>query len=96
MIVGIARFRLRLPENSSLKGKRGVVRSLCARIQGEFRVAAAEVGSNDLWQIAEIGVACVSNDRGHADAVLGRVLRYVEETRLDVELLDVETELIDV
>ena len=96
MIVGVARFRLRLPENASLKGKRGVVRSLCARIQGEFRVAAAEVDQNDLWQIAVIGVACVSNERGHADSVLDRVLRYVEQSRLDLELLDVETELIDV
>jgi len=55
VIVGVARFRLRLPENSSLKGKRGVVKSLCARIQGEFRVAAAEVDEQDVWQIAEIG-----------------------------------------
>ena len=95
MIVGVATLRLRLPENASLKGKRGVVRSLCARLQGEFRVAAAEVGSNDLWQIAEIGVACVSNDPAHADAVLASAIRYVESTRLDLELLDVETELID-
>lgn len=96
MIVGIVRLRLRLPENATLKGKRGVVRSICARLQGEFRVAAAEVGENDVWQIAELGIACVSNDRGHADAVLDRVIRYVESSRLDLELLDVETELIDV
>jgi uncharacterized protein YlxP (DUF503 family) len=95
VIVGVARLRLRLPENSSLKGKRGVVKALCARVQNEFRVAAAEVESNDVWQIAEIGVAVVSNERGHADAVLARVVRYVEDTRLDLELLDVETELID-
>lgn len=95
MIVGVARFRLRLPENHSLKGKRGVVKSLCARIQGEFRIAAAEVGEHDLWQIAEIAVACISNDRRHADAVLDRVYHYVESARLDIELLDVETELID-
>lgn len=96
MIVGVARLRLRLPENATLKGKRGVVKSLCARIQGEFRVSAAEIDANDVWQIAEIGVAVVSNERGHADAVLNRVYRFVESTRLDVELLDVETELIDI
>ena len=95
MIVGVARFRLRLPENHSLKGKRGVVKSLCARIQGEFRIAAAEVGDHDVWQIAEIAVACISTERAHADAVLDRVYHFVESTRLDVELLDFETELID-
>ena len=36
MIVGILRLKLRLPEGSSLKEKRGVVKSLCARIQGEL------------------------------------------------------------
>ena len=96
MIVGIVRLRLRLPENASLKGKRGVVKSLCARMQNEFSVAAAEVDANDVWQIAEIGVACVSNARGHADSILQRVIRYVESTRLDLELIDVETELIDI
>ena len=73
MIVGVARLRLRLPENQSLKGKRGVVKSLCARIKGQFGVAAAEVADQDLWQIAEIAVACLSNERGHADAVLDSV-----------------------
>jgi uncharacterized protein YlxP (DUF503 family) len=96
VIVGVARLRLRLPENSSLKGKRGVVKSLCARLQNEYRVAAAEIGEQELWQIAEIGVACISNERGHADSVLDRVVRFVEETRLDLELLEVEVELIDV
>jgi uncharacterized protein YlxP (DUF503 family) len=94
VIVGVLRLRLRLPENASLKGKRSVVKSLCARLQSEFRVAAAEVGEHDVWQIAEIGVACVSTERGHADAVLDRVARYVESTRLDLELLEVETELL--
>jgi uncharacterized protein YlxP (DUF503 family) len=96
VIVGILRLKLRLPEGSSLKEKRGVVKSVCGRIQNQFHVAAAEVQSNDLWQIAEIGVACISNEHGHADAMLNRIARYVEQARLDVELLDVETELIDV
>jgi uncharacterized protein YlxP (DUF503 family) len=96
MIVGVVRVRLRLPENGSLKGKRAVVKSLLARIQNEFHVAAAEVGDNDLWQIAEIGTACIANETGHADAICDRVVRYIEATRLDCEVIDVETELIGI
>ncbi|HZU76196.1 MAG TPA: DUF503 domain-containing protein, partial [Dehalococcoidia bacterium] len=70
-------LRLRLPENQSLKGKRGVIKSLIARLQNRYNVAAAEVGENDRWQAAEIGVACVSNSAPHARQVLENVVAFV-------------------
>ncbi len=96
MIVGIARIRLRMPETLSLKAKRGIVKSVCGRIQNKFAVACAEVEAHDSWQLTEIGIACVSNERGHADSILSHVIQFVESSRLDCEVLDVETELIDV
>ena len=94
MIVGVARFRLRLPENASLKGKRGVVKSLCARIQGEFRVAAAEVDEQDVWQTAVLGLAVVSNESGHAAQQIDRVIDAIERERLDVEIVDRHLEVV--
>lgn len=96
MIVGACLIRLRLPENHSLKEKRRVVKSVVERVKVRFGVAAAEVGSNDLWQIADIGVSCVSGSSAHAAAILGNVVSFVEESRLDAELLDVYTELLTV
>ena len=96
MIVGIARIRMRLPETLSLKAKRGIVKSICGRIMGKFAVACAEVEDQDSWQLTEIGIACVSNERGHADSVLSHVINFVESSRLDCEIIDVETELVDV
>ena len=95
MNAGILRFTLRLPESGSLKDKRQVVRSLSQRIRNKFQVSVAEVGDNDLWQIATIGVACVANDRRHCDEVLAEIIAFVRESRLDAEMLDVETEVID-
>jgi uncharacterized protein YlxP (DUF503 family) len=92
-MVGICRIELRLPENQSLKGKRQIVKSLIARLHNKFEVAAAEVDNNDLWQIASLGVACVSSSRTHADEILANVLRFVEVTRPDLELLDYEIEI---
>ncbi len=94
--VGVCRVVLRLPENHSLKGKRQVIRSLTSRLHQRFNVSVAEVGSNDSWQIIELGVSCVANDDRHADEVLSTVASFIESERLDAELLDVETEVVRV
>ncbi len=93
MTVGVCRVTLRLPENGSLKGKRQLVRSLTTRLRNKFNVAVAEVGDNDRWQIATIGVTCVSNDARHAQEMLDRVVAFIQQTRLDAELLDSEIEV---
>jgi uncharacterized protein YlxP (DUF503 family) len=92
--VGVCRVKLRLPENHSLKGKRQVLRSLISRLHQKFNVSAAEIGSNDAWQIAELGISCIANDERHAGEVLSSVVTFIEDERLDAELLDVETEVL--
>jgi uncharacterized protein YlxP (DUF503 family) len=95
LTIGVCRVDLRLPENHSLKGKRQLLKSLIARIHNRFNVAAAEVGDHhDSWQLASIGVACVSNDDRHADEVLASVIAFIRRERLDAELLDYSTEVI--
>ncbi len=93
MAVGVCRVSLRLPENSSLKGKRQVLRSLTTRLRNKFNVSVAEVDDNDRWQIATIGVTCVSNDARHAREMLDRVLTFIQQTRLDAEVLDTEIDV---
>jgi uncharacterized protein YlxP (DUF503 family) len=93
MIVGLCRLTLRLPGKGSLKEKRQVVRSVTARLRNKFNVAVAEVDDNDRWQIATIGIASVSNDAAHARQMLEEAVAFVEDTRLDAELLDHEIEV---
>ena len=93
MIVGVCRITLRLPESGSLKDKRQVVRSLTTRLRNKFNIAVAEVDDNDRWQIATIGLTCVSNDARHAQEMLDRAVQFVEQTRLDAELIDSEIEV---
>jgi uncharacterized protein YlxP (DUF503 family) len=94
MMVGVCRIELRLPENHSLKGKRQVVQSIIARLHNKFEVAVAEVDNNDVWQIASLGVACVSSSGTHANEVLSNVVRFIESTRPDLEMLDYEIEIL--
>ena len=94
MHVGVCKLTLHLPEAGSLKEKRQTARSLVDRIKNRFNVSVAEVEDADLWQRLTLGVCCVSNDSGHANAMLSRVVSFVEESRRDLELLDYETEII--
>ncbi len=96
MNVGILKIHLRLPENLNLKGKRHVVKSIISRIQNKFNVSVAETDDNDLWQLATIGVACVSNDGRFTNQELSKIVDFVRECRLEAELLDYETEILDV
>jgi predicted Kef-type K+ transport protein len=71
---GILRFTLRMPESGSLKDKRQVVRSTAQRIRNKFQVSVAEVGDNDAWQIATLGVACVTNTHRHCEEMLDEIV----------------------
>ena len=94
MHVGVCIIDLRLPGNGSLKGKRRVVKSIVSRVTREFNVSVAEVEDQDLWQRAVLGVACVSSSASYAHGQLERVVQWIEEQRLDVELLDYQIELL--
>ena len=96
MNVGVCRIRFRLPENSSLKGKRRVVKSVIARVRNKFDVSVAEVDDQDLWQLATLGVCCVSNDKRHTNEVLSKVVDFIVNSRFEVEILDYEIEIVPV
>ncbi|MFC1933604.1 DUF503 domain-containing protein [Chloroflexota bacterium] len=96
MNVGVCRIRFRLPENLSLKGKRRVVKSITTRVASKFNVSVAEVDDQDLWQVATLGISCVSNDKRHANEVLSRVVGFITEARFEIEILDYEIEILPV
>jgi uncharacterized protein YlxP (DUF503 family) len=64
MVIGTCTIELHIPGNGSLKGKRRVIKSIIACVHNEFNVSIAEVGNQDLWQSAILGVACVSTKGG--------------------------------
>jgi uncharacterized protein YlxP (DUF503 family) len=96
MNVGVCRISLRLPENQSLKGKRQVLKSIIARIRNQFNVSVAEVDDHDLWQLATIGICCVSNDKRFTNQVLSKVVDFIAGSRFEVEILNHEIEILSV
>jgi len=92
MHVSVCQIELRLPENQSLKGKRRVIKSIITRLQNRYKVSVAEVDNQNLWQLATLGIACVSNHRRHADETLSNVVKFIVQNYPDVELLSSEIE----
>jgi uncharacterized protein len=93
MHIGVCRIELRLPENQSLKGKRQVIKSIIARLQNSYNVSVAEVDNQGLWQIAILGISCVSNHRRHADETLANVIRFIIQNYPDLEIVSSEVEV---
>jgi hypothetical protein len=94
MHVGICTIELRLPSNSSLKGKRSIIKSIVTRVSREFNVSIAEVDAQNQWQRAVLGVACVSASASYAHGQLERIVQWLESNRPDLILLGYEIEFL--
>ncbi len=93
MTAGIVRIRFALPAET-LKEKRTVVRSVVERLRNRFNAAVIEADDLDTSGFATLAAAVLSNDGAHADEQLQAIAKAVEEWRLDVEVLTIETELV--
>jgi uncharacterized protein YlxP (DUF503 family) len=94
MFVACLRITLAMPQNGPLKHKRVVVQRLRDQVRRRFAVAVAEVATQDDRALATLGIACVSNDAAHGHAVLMRIRDCIEHLRLDAELRELETEIL--
>ncbi len=95
VVVGILKITLIIHGNSSLKGKRKVVKSLLDKLRSRFNLAAAEVEDNDLWQRAGLGLALVGNDRRFINSSMDKVLDFIYRTS-DAEIVDSDSEIINI
>jgi uncharacterized protein YlxP (DUF503 family) len=95
MVIGFCQLDLRIPENHSLKGKRHVLRKMIDRVRHRFNVAISEVGDNDLWQRAQIGICTVGNDHRHINSSLDKVINFIENMHI-AEMVRTEIEILTV
>lgn len=78
MRVGVLRVRFMIMDAHSLKEKRMVMRSLKDRLASQFNISVAEVGSNDKWQVGELGIATVANDGKFVSSVVEEVKNFIQ------------------
>ena len=89
--MGVLRLSLILAENHSLKGKRGVLKRIQARVSNQFNISVAECGDQDLWQSAILGFGVVGSSRPIVEATLRKVVEFVDGLGL-AQVGNVETE----
>lgn len=94
MVVGIAVITLRLHECRSLKDKRRIVKSIIQQLRNNFNASVSEVGSNDIYQKAEIGIAMTGNDRQMMNSKIDKLINLIDEIGL-AEIVDTEMEIIN-
>ena len=94
MIVGAAIVEIHIPGSQSLKQRRGVVRSIAQRVRNRFNLSVAEVGGQDTWQRAALGLCRAGSDRRRVRADLERALEFIEDLGLAV-VLSSDVDLVD-
>ncbi len=77
LFIGLLTLDFLVPECSSLKQKRSIVKSLIAKIRNNFNASVSEI-ANDKWQRGKLGVSIVSNDSRFLDSQLRKVVNFVE------------------
>lgn len=79
MRVAICVIELHIPTANSLKAKRQVIKSLVQRLRNKFNVSVSEVGCQNLWQRAELGMAVICHTGAGADSIMEKIFAFVEE-----------------
>ena len=86
-------IHLHIPGCASLKEKRGFIKPLIARLHREFNVSVAEMDLQDTWQEALIVCAIVGNERGHVEAALQNVAKWIEGHWTDGDVIEQKLEV---
>ena len=84
----VASVELHIPTAASLKAKRSALVPVIRHIDRRSGVGAAEVGYNDKWQRARIGVSVVGASVTRLEEEMDAIERYLW-SRPDVEVVDV-------
>ena len=92
MFIGTAQITIYAPWVHSLKEKRMVVRSICAKVRNKFNVSIAEVGAQDLHQRFVLGFACVAGEAALADSMIESTLNFIQDNT-EAEIVDIQKEL---
>lgn len=94
MIVGAAIVEIRIHGSRSLKQRRGVVRSITQRVSNRYNLSIAEVGGQDTWQRAELGLCSAGTDRQRVRSLIESAVAFIEELHL-AEIIAVDIEMMD-
>lgn len=80
LIIAICTVKIHAPWVHSLKEKRMVVKSICAKVHNKFNISIAEVDEQDIYQVIVLGFAAVAGDTCHGDSIIDNVVNFIESS----------------
>ncbi|MDD2200230.1 MAG: DUF503 domain-containing protein [Bacteroidales bacterium] len=92
MITGNLKIKIHVPWVHSLKEKRMIVKSLCARTRNKFNISIAEVEEQDIHQTIVLGISFVTTDNSQADSIADHVINYIESST-EGDIISIERNL---
>ncbi len=95
MSIGVLTLQLQLPGCKSLKEKRSRLKPLISRLHREFNISVAELSHQDVWDVATIGCAMISNDHQFSESSLQTVIHWLNKNWPDITLVDDHIEIIN-
>lgn len=92
MFVGVLNIELFIPQSSSLKSKRRVIKQLKDKLRANFNVSVSEIDAHEKWQRAIMGVACINADKKYINGTLSRIYDLITNFHR-VEVIDSKMEI---
>ncbi len=87
----IATLSLFLPGCQSLKQKRATLSPLLSRLK-RYNLSVIEASHQDNWQIAELQIAKIGQNRAQLDRDLAQLVTLIESDFRDINLTEVKNE----
>lgn len=91
--VAILTIHLHMPHSGSLKTKRRVLMSLKTKIRNQFNVSVSEIGAQDKWQRAVLGVSAIGGDQSYLKKEIQKIESILEACH-EIEVLNLDLEII--
>lgn len=92
--IAILTLHLYMPENQSLKQKRGAIKPILAKLQRDFKLSAAEVAHLDSWKESLIACSIVSNDTVHNERTLQKAVIAIETAFPHISIIEQNIEIL--
>ncbi len=80
MVVSMLQIVIELPDLTSLKDKRRIIKSFKDKAQKKFRISIAEVDLQDSLSFSQIGAALVSNSKKFGESVMNKLVVFAESS----------------
>lgn len=81
MTIGNCIVEIYIPDTSSIKEKRNIIKALKDRIRNKFNVSISQIDTNNNHRISILAIAAVANERNYVNRLLSNVVKFMEKQR---------------